>query len=146
MLDRRAEAERSGHEAPSNLLLVEIFGILIKLIRGGVRASTVLRLLTSTTDILMIAPDELRPLLLRRAKLDISVDLFNKLRRKHTPDFVAFVTFLVDFAQHRFWIFHEPYKFADAPAHINSRLASVEQRIGTHDQYFTIPAINVCIR
>ena len=122
-LDRRAEAARDGRENLGKLPLIESFGLLQKLIRGGVRASTFLRLIGSMIDIYLFAPDELRPFLLRHARLDINVDIFLNLFRKHTPDFAAFVTFLVDYAEHRFWMFQEPDKFADAPMQIAPRLA-----------------------
>jgi hypothetical protein len=123
-LDRRAEAARSGHEISENVPLVELFGLLGKLVRGGVRPSTFLRLIGSMIDSYMLAPDELRHLLLRHARLDISVDFFVKLYHKHSPEFAAFVTFLVDYAEHRFWMFQEPDKFSDAPIRIAPRLAS----------------------
>ena len=122
-LDRRAEAARSGRKILENLPLVEIFGLLKKLIRGGVRASTYLRLIGTAIDSYILAPDELRALLQRRAKLNISVDIFLKLFHKHAPDFAAFVTFFVDYTEHQFWIFQEPDKFADAPTEIAPRLA-----------------------
>jgi hypothetical protein len=123
-LDRRAAAARDGREIIGRLPLVETFRLLKNFIRGGMRVSTFLRLICSTIDICMLAPDELRPQLLRHAKLEISVDLFLKLLLKHAPDFAAFVTFLVDYTEHRFWMFQEPDKFADAPMEIAPRLAS----------------------
>jgi predicted AlkP superfamily phosphohydrolase/phosphomutase len=123
-LDRRAEAARSGRKILSNLPLVELFGMLKKLIRGGIRASTCVRLLGTVIDSYMLAPDELRALLQRQAKLDISVDIFIKLFHKHAPDFAALVTFIVDYTEHQFWMFQEPDKFADAPTEIAPRLAS----------------------
>jgi Type I phosphodiesterase / nucleotide pyrophosphatase len=122
-LDRRAAAALSGQTIPGNIPLMESFATLEKLVRGGVRASTLLRLLVSIADIYMLAPNELRPLLHRRAKLEISVDMFVRLYRRHMPHFAAFVTFLVDYTEHRFWIFQEAEKFADAPMRIAPRLA-----------------------
>jgi arylsulfatase A-like enzyme len=78
--------------------------------------------MSAAIDIRTRAPDELRPLLLRHARLEISTDIILKLRRKHSPEFCAFVTFLVDYASHRFWMFQEPDRFADAPKQIPPRL------------------------
>jgi predicted AlkP superfamily phosphohydrolase/phosphomutase len=46
---------------------------------------------------------EQRRLLLRRAKLEVSADVFLNLCKKHRPSLAAFVTFYVDFVSHRFW-------------------------------------------
>lgn len=92
------------------------------LLRGGVKPATFARLAAAAINIKLRAPRELRPLLVRRARLDISTDIFLKLFRTHAPDFAAFVTFLVDYAQHRFWIFQEPQAFPDAPKIIPAAL------------------------
>jgi arylsulfatase A-like enzyme len=89
-----------------------------------VSPQTFARLGLAATDIRLRAPRELRPLLTRRARLGISTDIFLELCRRHSPDFSAFVTFLVDYAEHRFWMFQEPGLFHDAPKDIPPRLAS----------------------
>ena len=60
-------------------------------------------------------PDE-RRLLLRRAKLDLTADVFRSLVRRHRPDCAAFVTFYVDFALHRYWRDWQPQLFGSEPA------------------------------
>src|SRR2546423_770459 len=121
-LDRRQEAARGGRDTLSKLPFSESFSMLAKLVRGGVRPATFARLAGAAIDIRTRAPEELRPLLLRHARLEISTDIFLKLSRTHTPDFSAFVTFLVDYASHRFWMFQEPDRFSDAPKQIPPRL------------------------
>ncbi len=123
-LDRRQKAVRRKGNALGKLPFSESVGLISKLVRGGVRASSFLGLLRDAADIGIRAPDELRPLLLRHARLKISTDIFANLFQRHQPDFSAFVTFLVDYASHRFWLFHEPQRFADAPATIPPRLRS----------------------
>ncbi len=49
------------------------------------------------------APAEQRALLLRYARLDVTTTLFAGLLRRHRPHLAAYVTFLVDFASHRYW-------------------------------------------
>jgi hypothetical protein len=49
------------------------------------------------------APREKRALLLRFARLDMTASVFAALRRRYRPHFSAYVTFLVDFASHRYW-------------------------------------------
>src|SRR3954470_2656421 len=88
-LDRRQHAARRGARAAGSLQLAW------NLLRGGVRDRTLFRLAGSAADMRLRAPSELRPLLARRARLDISTDIFLKLYRRHSPDFAAFVTFLV---------------------------------------------------
>jgi hypothetical protein len=88
------------------------------LLRGGVKATTFARLAAGAVNIKLRVPDELRPLLIRQLRLDFNKDIFLKLVREHTPDFAAFVTFLVDYAEHRFWMFQEPQEFTDAPKEI----------------------------
>jgi predicted AlkP superfamily phosphohydrolase/phosphomutase len=65
-----------------------------------------------------------RGLILRKAKLDITADIFIKLIHTHKPDFSAFVTFLVDHTEHHFWMYQEPNGFKDAPRKISPRLSN----------------------
>ena len=112
-LDRRQHAA-SGKQNSS--------GLIGKLLRGGVKPSTFARLALAAARIKTLTPRELRPLLMRQARLEISTDIFLKLCRTHDPDFAAFVTFLVDYAEHRFWMFQQPQQFSDAPKQIPRRL------------------------
>src|SRR3954469_20083777 len=65
-LDRRQHAARRGGRAAGSLQLAW------NLLRGGVRDRTLFRLAGSAADMRLRAPPELRPLLARRARLDIS--------------------------------------------------------------------------
>jgi len=121
-LDRRQEAARGGKDVLSKVPVGESLRMAGKLLKGGVSAGTFARLASAAADSKLRAPAELRPLLLRRARLQISVDMFRKLCDQYQPQFSAFATFLVDYAAHRFWLFHEPERFADAPKQIPPRL------------------------
>lgn len=49
------------------------------------------------------APAEERALLLRYARLEVTSSVFAGLWRRYRPHLAAYVTFLVDFASHRYW-------------------------------------------
>ncbi len=53
------------------------------------------------------ARDEERALLLRHARLDLTVSLFGRLQQQYRPHLASYVTFLVDFASHRYWRYME---------------------------------------
>jgi predicted AlkP superfamily phosphohydrolase/phosphomutase len=105
---RQRGAEREGQS------LRHLFGsatALRALRRCGMRTRT---LLTLGGCIVRLATrdEEEAALALRHARLELATDLFAGLCRTFQPDFKAFVTFLVDFASHRYWRYHEPDLFA----------------------------------
>jgi len=60
-------------------------------------------------------PEE-RALLLRYARLDMTTALFAGLLRRYRPHLAAYVTFLVDFASHRYWHYMDSI---DAPPRLS---------------------------
>ena len=74
------------------------------LMRYGVRIQTLARLVKQAPSALF-SDVEQRRLVLRRAKLEVSADVFVDLCKKHQPSLAAFVTFYVDFVSHRYWRF-----------------------------------------
>jgi hypothetical protein len=83
-------------------------------VRERVRPATVARLGGTAVRAAAADPGE-RRLLLRRAKLDLSADVFLSLVRRHRPQCAAFVTFYVDLALHRFWREWQPELFPAGP-------------------------------
>ena len=61
------------------------------------------------------AESDARPLLRRRAKLELNTAIFLDLYGRFEPDFAAFVTFYPDFVLHRYWRYREPTLFGAAP-------------------------------
>jgi hypothetical protein len=125
-LDRRQEAAREAGEVGllDRIRIAESFQLLGKLRRAGVGGRTFAHLALHAADVMLRAPAELRPLIIRAARLRINVGSFLKLCAAHHPDVAAFVTFLADYAAHRFWLFREPHRFGDAPATNHPRLRS----------------------
>lgn len=80
----------------------------------GARLRTLASIAATVMRSTLLADAEQRSLMLRRAKLDLSADLFLGLCRRFQPELRTFHTFLVDFVSHRFWRYHEPELFADA--------------------------------
>ena len=74
------------------------------LMRYGVRIQTLAKL-SKNAPAAVFSDVEQRRLLLRRAKLEVSADVFLNLCKKHRPRLSAFVTFYVDFVSHRYWRF-----------------------------------------
>jgi hypothetical protein len=74
------------------------------LLKHHVRPRTLARLAVDAPSALF-GDIEQRRLLLRRAKLEVSADVFLDLCRRYRPSLAAFVTFYVDFVSHRFWRF-----------------------------------------
>ncbi len=56
---------------------------------------------------------EERALLLRYAKLELSIDFFLNLYKCYSPTFVNFTSFLVDLVSHRYWRYYQPEKFGE---------------------------------
>ena len=77
------------------------------LMRYGVRFQTLAKLAKEAPSALF-SDVEQRRLVLRRAKLEVSADVFVNLCKKHRPSLAAFVTFYVDFVSHRYWRFRSP--------------------------------------
>jgi hypothetical protein len=123
-LDQRQDAARGGRDAAAGWGPARSLKMLSTLVNRGVRPQTLMRLGTTAAAMKLSLPPELRPLAMRNARLDVNVDLFVKLYRQYQPDFSGFVTFLVDYASHRFWLFHQPELFKDAPKQIPPQLAS----------------------
>ena len=92
--------------------------------RAGLRPGTLARLARAAADIKLRAHASFGRCSPAMPRLDLSTDIFLKLYRRHSPDFAAFVTFLVDYAEHRFRMFQEPGLFPDAPRDIPPRLSS----------------------
>jgi predicted AlkP superfamily phosphohydrolase/phosphomutase len=77
------------------------------LVRYGVRTQTFAKL-AKDAPAALFSDVEQRRLLLRKAKLEVSADMFVNLYKKHQPNLAAFVTFYVDFVSHRYWRFRSP--------------------------------------
>jgi hypothetical protein len=90
---------------------VRVVGRLVQVLwRHRIPVQTVARLVGTAAGSLH-ADHEERPLLLRRAKLELSTGVFLELCRRFDPDLAAFVTFYADFALHRYWRYREPARF-----------------------------------
>lgn len=59
---------------------------------------------------------ESRRVLLRRAKLELTADVFVDLYTRFQPDLAAYVTFAADDAMHRYWRYREPSLFGEPDA------------------------------
>ena len=115
-LDRRQEASRSGSDSTGGGMKV---GSAVKMLRTlvghGTRPDTLLKLATTAVSTKLGLPPELKPLRTRAARLDVNVDMFAKLCDRYHPSLLGFVTFLVDYASHRFWIYGDADRYPDAP-------------------------------
>ncbi len=121
-LDRwQQEAER---EKAVNKHVVEQLNMLMTLRRNGLRPKTFLSLTRILFNLLKSPDSEERALLLRYAKLELSIDFFLKLYAQYTPSLTTFHTFLVDFASHRYWRYFEPEKFPGARSPPKARLTN----------------------
>lgn len=94
-----------------NSLFNEILPAAGFLLRNGLTLTRTPNYIDIIVKLLFSKSAEERALLLRHAKLEISMDLFLHLYKSYQPGFVAFVTFLVDFASHRYWNYHQPEIF-----------------------------------
>lgn len=83
----------------------------IVLVRYGIRAKTFKRLGSLLFKYLIAKDYEERALLLRYAKLEISIDFFLNLYKCWSPGFANFTSFLADLVSHRYWRYYEPGKF-----------------------------------
>jgi hypothetical protein len=105
-----------------------------KLLRNGVRPRTLGSLARAAASSAFADP-EVAAFVLRAAKLELSGDIFLSLQRRFRPGFSAFVTFLVDFASHRYWRYMEPDLFngarnsAPTPARLSSAVLEAYERI-----------------
>jgi predicted AlkP superfamily phosphohydrolase/phosphomutase len=106
---RHRHGEREGRPLEH---LIESAAMLRSLRRYGLRTRTLVSLGGRAVR-LAVEDEEEAALALRHARLDVATDLFVGLCREHEPDFRAFVTFLVDFASHRYWRYHQPGLFAE---------------------------------
>lgn len=108
-LDRAQQAsEREGRRLfPASEQVLAAAKILL----ARPSPTTLLSLANAALGPLLTPSQELRTLRLRQAKLALSTDLFARLAHRHRPHFAAFTTFLVDFASHRYWRYHEPELF-----------------------------------
>jgi predicted AlkP superfamily phosphohydrolase/phosphomutase len=79
-------------------------------LKYGVRPRTFLQA-AKIAGALLFADRERARLLLRRAKLEISADIFLELCMRYRPTFASFVTFYVDFVSHRYWRYRDPEQF-----------------------------------
>lgn len=82
------------------------------LVKYGVRGRTIASL-AKIAPLAVFGEADRRRLLLRRAKLEISADLFINLCKKYNPSLSAFVNFYVDFVSHRYWRYRDPSLFSD---------------------------------
>ena len=115
-LDRRQEGARGGSDSVAQKLKVAGAAKMIgTLLSHGTRPGTLLTLAKTAVAAKLSTPPELKPLRTRAARLDVNVDLFMKLYNQYQPGLAGFVTFLVDYASHRFWMFSDAPHFADAP-------------------------------
>ena len=108
-LDReQQDAERNGRRTGAS----ERARTVARLFRSGLRAQTLLDMAALIGRSRLSTNIEARTLLLRRAKLTLSTDLFLGLCERYRPDLRCFHTFYVDFVSHRFWRYHEPERFS----------------------------------
>jgi len=109
---RNRSAERRGL-SPADV--ARSLRLLAELHRYGVRARTWAAL--PSLALRMAAGDsEKTALALRQVRLELATDVFIELCRRFQPSFRAFITFLVDFASHRYWRYYEPSRFTPEPA------------------------------
>lgn len=85
----------------------------IVLVRHGIRVKTFQHLGCLLLKYLTAKDSEERALLLRYAKLEISIDFFLNLHKRWSPDFANFTSFLADLVSHRYWRYYEPEKFGE---------------------------------
>jgi len=109
---RGFEQRHRGAEREGQLLrhLAESARTVRRLRRIGMRTRTLLTLGGCLVRLPTLDEEE-AALALRHARLELATDLFAGLCRTYRPDFRAFVTFLVDFASHRYWRYHQPDMF-----------------------------------
>ena len=89
--------------------------MLRTLVGHGTRPDTLLKLATTAVSTKLGLPPELKPLRTRATRLDVNVDMFAKLCDRYHPSLLGFVTFLVDYASHRFWMYGHVDRYPDAP-------------------------------
>jgi predicted AlkP superfamily phosphohydrolase/phosphomutase len=97
---------------------------LSRLARQGVLWSEMPRLTRAACRIAAERDPRRRRLLLAHLKQEIACELFCKYSRAFRPHASAFVTFLVDWTEHRYWRYREPGEFPDADGAVNGALAS----------------------
>lgn len=109
-LDRlQQDAEREGglgRQAHS----ARIFGAIAR--RHRIPPAHLLRLIGLAVRAATADPER-RRLLLRRAKLELTADVFVDLYSRFHPDLAAYVTFAADDAMHRYWRYREPMLFGE---------------------------------
>jgi hypothetical protein len=104
-IEQRYQAGERGARAGARLgRTVREAGAFLRTARAPLRSSLQVASLAARAA---RAPAEERALLLRYARLDATASLFAGLWRRHRPDLAAYVTFLVDFASHRYWRYTE---------------------------------------
>jgi hypothetical protein len=116
-LDRQEQRAERGSKRRAAVTKLDLARFLLA---NGVGGSSVARLCTTFSRLLVTRDPEKRAILLRHAKLDLSADLFLSLTRRYRTGFSAFITFLVDLASHRYWRYREPELFAE-PSSRSSR-------------------------
>ncbi len=112
-LDRWQQLSERGGGVGGNRLAGAISSARI-LTKYGLRPQT-LAAMAGSAPSMLFGRVESRRLLLRRTKLEMSVDMFIRLARLHQTSFSAFVTFYVDFVSHRYWRYRNPELFETAP-------------------------------
>ncbi|WP_019602664.1 alkaline phosphatase family protein [Teredinibacter turnerae] len=115
-LDRQSAKAVLDREGAARLRLLESLRMAQVLARYNVLYPMAGSLLRSAARVAFSASAEERTLELRHAKQQLACGLFLDLCRRYQPDASAFVTFLVDYISHRYWRYHEPEKFGEAPA------------------------------
>ncbi len=126
--------EQRGRESERNhtpARLIRAASSTLDLREFGLRSRTIAGLAAPAARAIMGDPER-AALSLRRARLAIAADLFVGLCRQHEPRFRAFVSFLVDFAEHRYRRYREPELFpddADAPRMLRNAVDDAYVRV-----------------
>jgi hypothetical protein len=108
-IEQRGRTSERDHTA---LRLLRDAGSTLELRQFGLRPRTVAALAAPAVRMIMGDPER-AALSLRRARLAVAADLFVGLCQQFEPRFRAFVSFLVDFAEHRYRRYREPELFPD---------------------------------
>ena len=101
----------------------------------GMRAATLRYLAGLFGKYLSAMDSEERTLLMRFAKLELSIDFFLRLNKSRSPAFVNFTSFLADLVSHRYWRYYEPTKFGekdlDAVRHFGGAVEDAYEKLDT---------------
>ena len=127
-LERQRHEASMGRDHHGSMGLGTAADVAASLWRNGVRLRSAPTLLGSGARLLARRDPQLRSLLLRETKSQVSVEMFLHLYRRYRPHLATFHTFLVDYISHRYWRYHEPQAFGEPDSPQARRLAKAVER------------------